>query len=245
VPIHVAILQQPYLNLILQGRKTIESRLTIRPLPPFNAIAPGERIFLKQSAGPFLATALAADVLFFDGLTRSKIVELKRRFNGEVCGDAAFWEWKRDSRFATFIRLAKVQPITVGPAMQPSRGPAWFVLPDHLAPRVPASFDVKLTAGAIKNHYIRIPRRLHTFDAKHYGGKTLAEVGEPIVLVLPDGTRIATDIVNNQMVRWRGWLPWFRAQQMLPGAAVRFVERDDGGYGVTFLKARALSSPPS
>ncbi len=271
MPIHVAILRPPYPQLILDGRKTIESRLTKTDLVPYNAIRPGERIFIKQTSGPFVAMAIAGEVHFFDRLTPAKVAELKARFNHQVCGDDAFWQWKRDSNFATFIELTKVQPIDRGPRMKPSSGLAWFVLPDALAPRVPAvlpdepvsglrrMFDVTLTAGAIRNHYIRVPRKAHEFEAKHYGGKTVAEAGEPITLIMPDGTRIETDLVGNEttqprgfgmwfrnflrktdseqscMIRWRGWHPWFMAYHMLPGDVVRFVEHRRGEYGVSFV----------
>ena len=33
MPVHIAILMRPYLKLILEGRKTVESRLTKGPLP--------------------------------------------------------------------------------------------------------------------------------------------------------------------------------------------------------------------
>lgn len=237
--IHVAILMRPYLQMILDGRKTIESRLTMRPIAPYQAVAAGDRIFFKASAGPFMGTAVAEEVFFFGDLNRAKVMQLRNRFNGEVCGDSAFWDWKRDSRYATFLRLAQVQPTSTGPRLAPSRGPAWFVLPDAMAPRVPVMFEVVLSAGAIKNHYLRIARSVHAFDARHYGGRTLADAGEPIALTMPDGTRIATDIVSNQMVRWRGWRPWYAAHRMQPGDVVRFVERADGSYGVAFRKVIA------
>lgn len=235
MPIHVAILRAPYPKLILDGRKTIESRLTKQPLEPFQKISTGERIFIKQSSGPFVATAIAGAVHFFDQLTRPKVAALKARFNEAVCGDDEFWEWKRDSRFASFIELTQVQPWDRGPKMKPSSGLAWFVLPDALSPRVPVMFEVKLTPGAITNHYLRISRKMHAFEAKHYGGKTIAQAGTPFTMVLPDGVRIQTDIVDNHMIRWRGWHAYFTAHHMLPGDAVRFVEREHGEYGVSFV----------
>jgi len=253
MPIHVAILRAPYPKLILDGRKTIESRLTKQPLEPFQKISTGERIFIKQSSGPFVATAIAGAVHFFDQLTRPKVAALKTRFNEAVCGDDEFWEWKRDSRFASFIELTQVQPWDRGPKMKPSSGLAWFVLPDALSPRVPVMFEVRLTQGAIKNHYVRVPLNVHTFDHSHYGGSTAADASKPITLVFPDGTQIQTDLVGGKtrrwcngvlnrmgmlrghMIRWRGWHAYFTAHHMLPGDAVRFVEREHGEYGVSFV----------
>ena len=236
MPIHVAIMMRPYLQMILEGRKTIESRLTVRPLVPYSAIKPGERIFFKQSAGPFMATAIAEEVHFFDQLTPAKVAELRKRFNDQVCGDAQFWEWKRDSKYATFTRLTKVQPISVGPKMEPSRGPAWFVLPDGAAPPVPVMFEVTLTDGALKNGYVRITKRTHEFAARHYGGATQAEAGEPITLLLPGGDVVETDIVSNHMLRWRGWRDVFAAASAKADDVVRFVQVDERRYRVSVIR---------
>ncbi|MEX2213143.1 MAG: ASCH domain-containing protein [Phycisphaeraceae bacterium] len=243
--IHVAIMMRPYLQMILDGRKAIESRLTVRPLVPFNVIKPGERIFFKASSGPFMATAIAEEIFFFDALTPAKVAALHKRFNKEVCGDAQFWEWKKDSKYATFTRLTKVQPISVGPRMAPSNGPAWFVLPDEAAPPVPVMFEVMLTAGALKNHYLRIAKKTHEFAARHYGGKTQAEAGEPITLILPDGGTVATDIVSNHMLRWRGWKDVYAAASAKAGDVVRFVQVDERRYRVTLVSGRAESSRPT
>jgi len=130
MPSHVAILWPQYIRLILSGKKTVESRLTITSRPPYRAIEPGDRIYFKASSGPFMATAVAAKVEFHEGLTPDKIDALRKRHNDAVCGDAEFWERKRGSRYATFIKLRDVKPITDSdaPKIMPSRGLAWFVI---------------------------------------------------------------------------------------------------------------------
>ena len=232
MPIHIAILIRPYVKLILDGCKTIESRLTVSPRPPFRAVQTGERIFFKESAGPFFATAIAGEVLCFDHLTPAKLDDLKQRFNHEIRGEDAYWHWKREAKYATLIRLRQVLPTRVGPAMEPSRGPAWFVLPDNAAADVPLPFEITLTAGAIRNSYLRVPRKLHVFPAKHYGGRTIAEAGNPLHLLLPGGEEVHTDIVSNQMLRWRGFGALYREHHMNPGDRVRFVPLHAGKYRV-------------
>src|SRR6185369_4861055 len=128
--VHVAILWKQYIKLILDGTKTVESRLTIRPLVPYKAIKPGERIYMKASAGPFMATAVAEKVRFFEINTVEDLRDLYRRYNHLVRGDAAYWRWHKQkrSRCATLIWLRDVEPTGTGPKLAPSRGPAWFVL---------------------------------------------------------------------------------------------------------------------
>ena len=127
---HVAILLRPYLRLILSGRKTIESRLTRNNLPPYRRIRVGERIYFKASAGPYMASAIAAHVEFHDSLTPAKVERLRARLDQGVCGRPEHWHAKRLARYATFIWLRDVQALTQGPAIAPSHGPAWFVLDD-------------------------------------------------------------------------------------------------------------------
>lgn len=138
MPSHVAILWPQYIRLILSGKKTVESRLTITSRPPYRAIEPGDRIYFKASSGPFMATAVAAKVEFHEGLTPDKIDALRKRHNDAVCGDAEFWERKRGSRYATFIKLRDVKPIADAdaPKIMPSRGLAWFVMGDNSATTV-------------------------------------------------------------------------------------------------------------
>jgi len=232
---HIAILLKPYIRLILDGHKTIESRLTKTPMPPFRAVESGDRIYLKASAGPFMATAVADEVTFHEGLTPSKVSALKRRLNKRICGDEQFWQWKRDAKYATFMALRDVEPIDIGPPFEPSRGPAWFVLPDGHP--VPAVFDIRLTDGAIRNRYVRVPRSVHVFDRPTYGGPTREQAGRSIRLLMPDGQTVATDVVDNNMMRFRGWGSSFEQAGVKAGDVVRFVEVGPRRFRVRFVKA--------
>jgi ASC-1-like (ASCH) protein len=123
MPVHVAILLKPYIRLILDGTKTVESRLTVTPRTPYQRIRPGDRIFFKASSGPFMAEAVADRVEFHENLTPQAVARLKRKHNAQVCGDEAYWQWKAHSRYATFIWLRDVKATDRGPAIPPSRGP--------------------------------------------------------------------------------------------------------------------------
>src|SRR5260221_7933086 len=49
--IHLAILRHPYLDFILEGKKTIESRFSRRRCAPFGAVSKGDIVLLKRPAG--------------------------------------------------------------------------------------------------------------------------------------------------------------------------------------------------
>lgn len=221
MPIHVAILKRPYLNLILSGQKTIESRLTRTAQPPFGSIEPGERIFLKASSGPFMATAVAGRVEQHRDLEPYDVLRLRVRHDLAVCGDDAYWEMKRDSRFAVFVELTRVEPIETGP-VYPKSMRAWHVVEDKLNPVM----DVTLTVGAIRNRYLSLP------------GTSAKTRLRKLTLLMPDGSEVATGFAAGKpRLRWRGWGDYYQAHTMRPGDAVRVVALGSGRYRVTFRHA--------
>ena len=108
---HLAILKQPYLEAILDGRKSVESRFTRTRRGPFKQVQVGDRIFLKLSSGPICAVATAAAVKNFENLTPPKIAQLKQQYNHYVKADNAYWHSKADFRFGCLIWLTDLRPI--------------------------------------------------------------------------------------------------------------------------------------
>ena len=218
---HIAILQRQYLNLILSGVKTIESRLTSNSLSPYQKIQPGERIYFKQSAGPFRATAIAHKIDFYVQLTPGKLKQLYDRYNTAVCGTHDYWfVSKAKARFATFITLRDVLPSSVGPSMKPSQGLAWFVI-DPVD--IPLPIAIILTQGALNNGYVTM--------AKHLQQLT---IGDQLTLHLPDKAIIQTDVTEKKILRWRGWKHLFEDFDMCVGDRVIFEPLGELTYRVHF-----------
>ena len=109
---HLAILKKPYLDAILEGRKTIESRFYQTNHKWLDQVSPDDKLFLKVSSGPVMATALIATVKRFDNLNASQIAELKRQYNRHIVGDEQYWQEKMGSRFGILLWLKNVRPIT-------------------------------------------------------------------------------------------------------------------------------------
>ena len=108
---HLAILKKPYLEAILTGCKTIESRFTRTRRAPFEAISAGDRIFLKVSSGPVCAGATVAAAKNFKHLTPKRIFELKQQYNQYIKGSDSYWESIADCKFGVLIWLADIKPI--------------------------------------------------------------------------------------------------------------------------------------
>jgi len=220
VSTHIAILQQPYADMVLDGRKTIESRLTKVPCPPFGVVAPGERLYLKHSGVPkYFATAVAGEVMSFDGLTPADIDAIRGRWGPAIGGEEAYWAWKRDASYATLIRLLDVEPWPyVVPPWPKTRGRAWHVLPDDQDPMR----EVRVTGGMLRNGYVS----LTTASPATRAG--------PLTLLMPDGEHVETDFAKGAMLRWRGWRRYFEGFSLAEGDVVRFVAVGPRRYAVTF-----------
>jgi len=107
---HLVILRKPYLDAILEGRKTIESRFTRTRRAFFDHVQPGDVLFLKQSSGPVRATARVASAEQFQNLTPAKISELKGRYNHLILGTEEYWRSKSDCPYGLLVWLTDVSP---------------------------------------------------------------------------------------------------------------------------------------
>jgi ASC-1-like (ASCH) protein len=124
---HLVILKKQYLDAILKGRKTIESRLyqtKQKWLPQVNA---GDKIFLKAASGPVMATAIIDKVKHCKNMTAGQIAEIRKQYNQQILGDEQYWREKMGSRFGILVWLKDVQPIP-HQAIKKFDWRAWVVL---------------------------------------------------------------------------------------------------------------------
>ena len=108
---HLAVLKKPYLDAILSGEKTIESRFTRNNHYVLGQVHLGDKVFLKVSSGPVCAVATVAAVKYFENLTPQQIGDIKRRYNQYIQADEQYWQSKADCRFGFLARLKNLEPI--------------------------------------------------------------------------------------------------------------------------------------
>jgi len=108
---HLVILKKPYLDLILAGEKTIELRLTRATRPTGGRVSVRDRLFLKQSGGPVCGLATVKDIECHENLTPEQILEIKRRYNGQIRGAAAVWQSLMDRKSGFLVWLTDVRRI--------------------------------------------------------------------------------------------------------------------------------------
>ena len=125
--LHLAVFVPPYLDLILAGRKTAESRFSRRRIAPHGRVAAGDVLLLKRSGGPIAGVCLTERVWHYD-LEDTGLAAVRTEFAAALCatGDA-FWQARATARYATIMTLAYVRPIAPLPYDKRDRR-GWCVL---------------------------------------------------------------------------------------------------------------------
>jgi ASC-1-like (ASCH) protein len=108
---HLVVVKRPYLEAILQGQKTIESRFTRSKRHFFGRVLPDDKLFLKLSSGPVCATATVAAAKHFENLTGRRILEIKQQYNDHIKGTDEYWRSKMGCGFGLLVWLKDVEPV--------------------------------------------------------------------------------------------------------------------------------------
>lgn len=112
--IHLAFMHPKYLDMVLSGEKTIESRFmtTNRNHPAFTC-EPGDYIAFKRTGGDVEARAIASAVRRFYYLDAEKMEEIRNSFGDRIRSDDSFWDKKKNSKRAVLIELEDVVQIHI------------------------------------------------------------------------------------------------------------------------------------
>jgi hypothetical protein len=109
--VHLAIFVEPFLQFVLDGRKTVESRFSIHRRPPFECVRSGDLVLIKESGGPVVALAEVSNVWYYQ-LDSSAWDLIRNRFAERLCvDDSEFWKSKASSCFATLMQFARVDKL--------------------------------------------------------------------------------------------------------------------------------------
>ncbi len=129
---HLAVFVEPYLSLILEGRKSVESRFSMVRQPPWGRVENGDVLVMKRSGGPVLGIGLISHSWCYE-LDPETWPVLRDRFRKPLAMDETtlFDRFERAS-YATLMTLTEVRtldPIRI--AKRDRRG--WVVLRSGLS----------------------------------------------------------------------------------------------------------------
>lgn len=106
--IHLAIFVEPYLQFVLDGLKTVESRFSTRRCAPYAQVEKGDIILLKRASGPVVGLCQVTNAWFYQ-LERASWQELKQTYAVELCAqDPSFWQERQHASYATLMRVGNV-----------------------------------------------------------------------------------------------------------------------------------------
>ncbi len=128
---HLAILKQPWLDLILEGKKTIESRFTKIRCAPYGRINTGDVVYLKESGGPVKGQFTVSKVETYTDLTCEMLLDINRRYHRHIFVDPqfqGFWEKWSAAKYATLIHVDNVIAYQNPFPFQKKDARAWIVL---------------------------------------------------------------------------------------------------------------------
>jgi hypothetical protein len=120
IGLHLAVFAEPFLSLVLDGRKTVESRFSRVRCAPFELVGEGDIILLKRVAGPICGIVLAKRAWFYE-LNKQVLAGIRKTYGGTICADAEFWRHRRDASYATLIELAEPTAIPATPCNKRDR----------------------------------------------------------------------------------------------------------------------------
>lgn len=103
--LHVAVMHEPYLTLLLEGKKTVESRFSLKRVQPFRRVFPGDILALKRQSGPMVGLALVGAAHFYE-LDPALFQSLRSRYEERLAAtDESFWHERRRAAYATMIEV--------------------------------------------------------------------------------------------------------------------------------------------
>lgn len=126
---HLAIFKGEGAELILSGKKTIESRFSKRKDPPFGQISTGDLVYIKPSGKDIIGQFRVKKVIFYDGLDEKDIKEIREKYGSKLAVDESYWKGKETAKYATLIFIGEVDPFITSPIKIPKKDlRGWVVL---------------------------------------------------------------------------------------------------------------------
>lgn len=134
---HVAVCMEPFLQHILDGYKSMESRFSVHRVAPYRRVQAGDVLLLKRSSGPIVGLCRVRDATFYD-LNPGSLAYIRATYADALCAqDAAFWERRRRASYATLMSIDHVRSVERTPFPKRDRR-GWVVLPLSLRSPCPA-----------------------------------------------------------------------------------------------------------
>lgn len=126
---HLAIFKGDGGELILSGKKIVESRFSKRRNQPYGAISSGDIVYIKPSGKDVIGQFRVKKVIFYDGLDEKDIEEIRLKYNRNMVAEPDYWNRKLGSRYGTLIFISESSRFITAPIKIPKKDlRGWVVL---------------------------------------------------------------------------------------------------------------------
>jgi ASC-1-like (ASCH) protein len=126
--LHLAVMTGPFLNLIVTGRKTVESRFHRQRRTPLFTAKPGDVVVFRQSGRPANVAAILGATHYLD-IAEVGINTIRASWATRIGVDNdEFWADRADARWASLLELDSVFSIPLQSLHKRDRS-AWVTYP--------------------------------------------------------------------------------------------------------------------
>lgn len=103
--LHLAVMTGSFLDLIMTGEKTVESRFHRQRRAPLFIARPGDVVVFRQSGRPVNVAAMLGDVCYLN-MTEVSVDQVRADWASRIgCDDDDFWMTRADARWVSLLTL--------------------------------------------------------------------------------------------------------------------------------------------
>lgn len=126
--LHLAVMTGPFLDLIVAGCKTVESRFHRQRRTPLFTAKPGDVVVFRQSGRPANVAAILGNVHYLD-VAESGVDQIRATWASRIgCDDDEFWSSRTEARWVSLLELDSVFSIPPQALHKHDRS-AWVTYP--------------------------------------------------------------------------------------------------------------------
>lgn len=131
---HLAIFSLQVAQEIIAGRKTVETRFSLKRISPFGEISSGDIVYIKPPGKPILGQFLVKKVILFENLNKDDWDLIKNYYGeklslGSIEVDQKYFKEKAEAKYGTVIFIDQVEQFITEPITYKKNDKrAWVVL---------------------------------------------------------------------------------------------------------------------
>jgi predicted transcriptional regulator len=134
IGVHLAVFNEPFLTLILNGVKKIESRFSINKISPFKKVNEGDLIILQESGGPVKGAFISGNVKYYENINENILQEIEKLYGQKICSsyDKEFWKNRNKANYASLIEVKNVKKVNPFKSQKRDRS-GWSILKERFS----------------------------------------------------------------------------------------------------------------